>query len=75
MERNVNRDNRGETLAAVLQLAATVAVYLIVEADSTTVQGLQMRGWHTVRRGAWWASARCASLGLAAERRYNVVKG
>lgn len=68
-------DDRGKSLGAVaLQVAASVVLYLLVEADPTTLQAWRMRGWHSVKRAAWWGSARCAHIGLEAERRYDQIK-
>lgn len=71
---DADRGHGSDLPAVALQLAASIVLYLVVEADSTTVQALRMRGWHYTKRAAWWASARCAAIGLEAERRYDQIK-
>lgn len=70
----MSADDRGPA-AVALQVAASIALYLLVEADAAKVQALRMRAWHTVKRAAWKVSADAARLGLFAERRYDQVKG
>jgi hypothetical protein len=76
MERHMSgRDDGGRDLGAVaLQLAASIVLYLVVDADAATLQAWRMRGWHYTKRAAWWGSARCAAIGLEAERRYDQIK-
>lgn len=73
---DVSGDRGRPSLGAVaLELAVSVALYLAVEADPTTIQAWRMRGWHTARRAAWWASYRTARFAYLADRRYDKIKG
>lgn len=69
----MSSEDRGRMWALIGELACTAVVWVLM--DETRLQAAQMRGWHLVRRGAWWGSARLATIGYKAQRRYDAARG
>jgi len=67
-------EGRSELGLAALQIAASLALYVIAEASPGDLQALRMRLWHYTARGAQAGARALGHLGLYAERRYDIVK-